>query len=84
MSKALGGEEGRGLLQRFFSGLQFPQLFAILVGLFAIDLFTPDPIVLVDEAILGVLAVMVGMWRRRREPEREAKNITPESKNDLG
>jgi len=83
MSKTVDGDESQGLLQRFFSGLKFPQLFAILLGLFVVDILTPDPIVLVDEAILGVLAVMLGMWRRRGEAAPEIKNITPKSDDEL-
>ena len=67
----------KGLIRDFLSRLKFPQLFLLLMGLFAIDMFTPDPIFLVDEAILGVLAVMLGMWRRRSD-ERPMKNVTPQ------
>ena len=59
----------QGLIRGFLSGLRFPQLFLVLAGLFLVDLVTPDPIVLVDEAMLGVLAVMLGMWRRRGSAE---------------
>jgi len=74
---SLGKEERQGLLRRFFSGLRFPQLFVLLVVLFGIDLLVWDPVPLVDEAILGILAVMLGMWRNRGEMEPEMKNITP-------
>lgn len=65
------------MLRQFLSRLRFPQLFLLLVALFTVDMIAPDPIFLVDEAILGILAVMFGIWRNRnREPE--MKNITPE------
>lgn len=77
MPTPLGKEEQRGLLRRFLSGLRFPQLFLLLVLLFGIDLLVWDPIPLLDEAILGILAIMLGMWRNRDEAEPEMKNITP-------
>lgn len=78
MPRSLGKEERQGLLRRFLSGLRFPQLFLLLLLLFGIDLLVWDPIPLVDEAILGILAIMLGMWRNRGEVEPEMKNITPE------
>ena len=43
---------------------------------------TFDPIPFIDEAIFGVLAVMLGMWRKRNDREPEMKNITPEKADD--
>ncbi len=86
MSTPLGKEERQGLIRGFLSRLRFPQLFLVLVALFAIDMATPDPILLIDEAILGVLAVMFGMWRSRdRETDEPPpmKNITPEKESEL-
>ena len=71
----------RGLLQRFFSRLRFPQVFALLVGLFVLDFFLLDPLPFVDEAILALLALLLGMWKEREQPETVGKppekNITP-------
>ena len=80
MPTSIGKEERQGIIRKFLSSLRFPQLFLLLVALFTIDMVTPDPIFLIDEAILGVLAVMFGMWRGRGEPE--MKNITPEKTDD--
>jgi hypothetical protein len=63
-------EEARqGLFRRFLSGMSYPKLFLLLVALFLVDLVVPDPFLIpfLDEAILGILAVLVGSWRRRRE-----------------
>lgn len=79
MPTPLGKEERQGILRRYFSSLRFPQLFLLLAALFAVDVITPDPILLLDEAILGVLAVMLGMWRNRDDAEPEMKNVTPKS-----
>ena len=82
MPTPIGKEERQGVIRQFLSRLRFPQLFLLLVGLFTVDMFTPDPIFLIDEAILGVLAVMLGMWRGRGDREPEMKNITPEKTDD--
>ena len=87
MPASLGKEERQGLIRRFLSGLKFPQLFLLLLGLFTIDLITPEPILCVDEASLGVLGVMLGMWRNRADRPEDAppmKNITPKKESDLG
>ena len=82
MPTSIEKEERQGVIRKFLSSLRFPQLFLLLAALFAVDMVTPDPILFIDEAILGVLAVMLGMWRGRdeREPEdiSEMKNITPD------
>jgi hypothetical protein len=78
MPASIGKKQREGLIRRFASRLGFPKLFAALVVLFVLDLFFPDPIPFVDEAILGGLAVLVGMWRDRRETKRPPmKNVTP-------
>ena len=82
MPTPIGKEERQGVIRQFLSRLRFPQLFLLLVALFTVDVITPDPIFLIDEAILGVLAVMLGMWRSRDDRESEMKNITPEKTDD--
>lgn len=56
------------LVERFAPRMRFPHLFLVLLGLFLLDLIIPDPIPLVDEALLGVLTVIVGSLRRRQPP----------------
>ena len=82
MPTSIGKDQRQGVIRQFLSGLRFPQLFLLLVVLFTVDMVTPDPIFLIDEAIFGVLAVMLGMWRKRNEREPEMKNITPEKADD--
>jgi hypothetical protein len=55
--------------QRFGSRLRYPYLFIIILILFLIDILTPDPIPLIDEAILGLLAVLFGTWKERKKSE---------------
>ena len=52
--------------------LRFPTLFVLIALLFAIDLIVPDFIPFVDEIILGLMTVVLGLLRERRssdEPE---------------
>ncbi len=66
----------------FLDRLRFPHLFLLLGGLFFLDLFIPDFVPLIDELILGILTVMMGVWRKSRselaaERQPVEKNITP-------
>ena len=66
----------------FLDRLRFPHLFLLLGGLFFLDLFIPDFVPLIDELILGILTVMMGVWRKSRselaaERGPVEKNITP-------
>ena len=67
---APGREERIGFIRRYASRLSFPKLFLVFLGLFLVDLLIYDPIPFLDEAILGTLAVMLGMWRDRREEKK--------------
>jgi hypothetical protein len=69
---------------QFLERLRFPQLFLILGAIFLADLALPDFIPLVDEMVLGLLTLMLGVWRRRGEEigspasvKESEKNITP-------
>ena len=71
----------RGLLGKYGASLRFPQLFAIMAGLFVFDLIVPDMIPLADEILLGLATLMIGSLKR--EPTAQAgdkppiKDITP-------
>ena len=63
-----------GWISRFAAGLRFPVLFAIVAGVFVVDLFVPDMIPMVDEVLLALLTVMLGsIRRRRRDPAPDSK-----------
>ena len=52
--------------------LRFPVLFKLTLGLFLIDLFTPDllfPFIPVDEILLGLTAALLAAWKKRKSPE---------------
>ena len=64
----------------FLRRLRFPQLFALTAGLFLLNLFLPDPILLVDELLLGLLTLMLGSLKVAKEPppaKPPEKNVTP-------
>jgi hypothetical protein len=61
-----------GPFRQFLSRLSFPKLFLLLTGLFLVDAVIPDMIPFMDEAVLGILAVIVGSWRQRRAGSRTA------------
>lgn len=54
-----------GPLIAYLSGLRFPILFTITVLLFLIDLAIPDVIPFADEILLGLVAALLGAWKKR-------------------
>ena len=49
--------------------LRFPTLFMLIALLFVIDLIVPDFIPFVDEIILGLMTVVLGLLRERRSDD---------------
>jgi len=70
------------LMQRFLPRLKFPWLFLMLGTIFLADLIVPDFLPFIDEVMLGLLTVLVGSWKTRREPEEEP--LPPKDVTDLG
>ena len=69
-----------GLIGRVLGRLRFPQLFAVLAGLLLLDLVLPDPIPFLDEMVLAILTMLIGLWRRGDRDafeRRSEKNVTP-------
>ncbi len=62
----------------FANKLKFKNLFLIIISLFVVDLFIPDFIPLIDEIILGLLAIILGNWKAERKQEREGNLIEGE------
>jgi len=81
----IGGGVKAGLLSRFLGRLRFPQAFTLLLALFAVDFFFVDPIPFLDEIVLGILTLMLGMWKERGTeigldaPPPQEKNVTDRS-----
>jgi len=65
----------------FASRLRFPQLFFLTAALFLVDLLIPDLIPFVDELLLGLMAVLFGMWQQKTQPPTKPpmKDVTPAS-----
>lgn len=51
--------------RRLAHRLRFPQLLLLTAVLLAVDLLVPDPIPWLDEAVLGLLTVLLATWRKR-------------------
>lgn len=71
------------LVARYATRLRFPQLFAFTGTLFLLDMLIPDLIPFMDEMMLGLLTLMLGMWRKDSPatgdelPKPPSKDITP-------
>ena len=62
----------------FANKLKFKNLFIFVIALFALDLIVPDFIPLIDEIILGLLAIILANWKKERHPEQEGNLIEGE------
>jgi Family of unknown function (DUF6116) len=51
------------LILRYVQRLRFPQLFVLTATLFVLDLLVPDAIPMIDELLLGLVALLLGSWR---------------------
>lgn len=57
----------RALILGLASRLRFPWLFAATVILFVVSLLVPDPLPMVDELLLALVALLFGAWRKRKD-----------------
>ncbi len=64
---------GPSWLYQLISGLnlRFPTLFLVFLGLTMVDLITPDPIPFMDELLMVILTILLGLWKERRAARRE-------------
>jgi hypothetical protein len=75
-----GSSGPSGVVETFASRLRFPQLFAVALTVFLIDLVVPDLIPFADEILLGLVTLLLGSLRERRPEPTEAsamKDVTP-------
>ena len=69
-----------GAFQRITGRLRFPQLFLLTLVLFVGDLLVPDLIPLVDEIMLGLITLMLGMWKQKKSGgDSVRKHVTGET-----
>ena len=65
----------------FADRLRFPQLFFLTAGLFVFDLLIPDFVPFIDEVLLALLTVLLGMWQQKTTPDEpqapQIKDVTP-------
>jgi len=58
---------------RWAGDLRFPWLFALTSVLFFLDMVVPDFLPFIDEILLGLAALLLGMWRRRKKAVTEGE-----------
>lgn len=67
-----------GLLTEFVNRLKFKNLFILITVLLIIDLLIPDMIPMLDEIILGILAVILGNLKKKTSVEKPGAVIEGE------
>ena len=70
------------LIFRIAPRLRFPQLFALTLGLFLLDLVIPDLIPFVDEIILGLATLLLGSWKARKQDQQEQQEQKEEQDSE--
>jgi hypothetical protein len=63
-----------GFVLRWASGLRFPYLFLLTSLLFVFNLFVPDLVPVVDELIMGLVAMTLASLRKKPVEEGVAKS----------
>ena len=62
----------------FASQLKFRNLFFLISGLFIIDLIVPDMVPMIDEIILGLLAILLANWKKEKGRDKQGNFINGE------
>lgn len=68
---------------RWASTLKYPALFKLVAGLFVVTLFVPDPIPLLDEVLLGLLAMMLAKWKSPEAKAEQREQAQSNARKDL-
>lgn len=67
-------------LVRWASQRRFPVLLLLMLALLGVNLFVPDPLPFVDEALLALGALLLGRIRKRPEPgQPDSESLPPGS-----
>ncbi|MGD9585030.1 MAG: DUF6116 family protein [Lysobacterales bacterium] len=56
------------LIRNFLGRLRSPWLFALMAGLFLLDLLIPDPLPFVDEILLAMATILLSRWKKSSPP----------------
>lgn len=64
-------------LVAWLSRLSYPRLFLVTGVLFFINLLIPDPILLIDEVLLGVATIVLAKRKRAPKPDRDTPRPPP-------
>jgi uncharacterized protein DUF6116 len=62
----------------FARQLKFRNLFLVVIGLFFFNLLIPDFIPLIDEIMLGLLAIVLASWKSEKKKQKEENLIEKE------
>jgi hypothetical protein len=65
-----------GWLLRWAGGLEYRTLTLLTFALFGLNLVVPDAIPFVDEALMGLLALLLASTKRRRERTEVGPQVT--------
>jgi hypothetical protein len=55
----------RSFWERYASGLRYPRLLQIILGLFILDVAVPDLVPFADEVLLGLVALVLSRLKNR-------------------
>jgi hypothetical protein len=66
----------------FANQLKFRSLFIVVISLFVIDLLVPDFIPMIDEIILGLLAIILANWKKEKNQDEQGNLIEGEVINE--
>lgn len=64
-------------LVAWLSRLSYPRLFLVTGVLFFINLLVPDPILLIDEVLLGLATIVLAKRKRTPKPDRGTPRAPP-------
>ncbi len=70
------------LFLTFANQLKFRNLFLVVISLFVIDLLVPDFIPMIDEIILGLLAIILANLKKERNRDKQGNLIEGEIINE--
>ncbi len=67
-----------GIFLAYANRLKFRNLFFLISALFIIDLLVPDMVPMIDEIILGLLAIILSNWKKNKAQEKQGTLIEGE------